>query len=167
MSIKGNNIKQNKNLIFDYFQNKKEKDFFTKQLNRKRLTEIKINRKRERIKFLENQNNFFTPKIDDVSEKMVKSKGNYIPIYKRAIELGNEKKTRILISQKLQNKSYSVNESKIKKRTQKQINDFYKKQIEWKDDVENVNSMLRLKLQLKESSNSTEIQLANLKAMSR
>ena len=159
MSIKGNNIKQNKNLIFDYFQNKKEKDFFTKQLNRKRLTEIKINRKRERIKFLENQNNFFTPKIDDVSEKMVKSKGNYIPIYKRAIELGNEKKTRILISQKLQNKSYSVNESKVKKRTQKQINDFYKKQIEWKDDVENVNSMLRLKLQLKESSNSTEINL--------
>ena len=156
-SIKGKNNKQNRNLIFDYFQNKKENEFFAKQLNRKRLTEIKINRKRERIKFLENQNNYSTPKIDYISEQIVKSKGNYVPLYKRAIELGNEKKTKILINQKLQNKSYSVNESKIKKRTQKQINDFYNKQIEWKDEVENVNSMLRLKLQLREKQNSTEI----------
>jgi len=149
------NMLKNSNMIFDYYQDKKydKKDFLEKQLNRKRLTEIKINRKRERIKYLESKNNYYNPKIDELSLEIIKNKGNYIPLFKRAVELENEKKMKILIKQKINNKSLSLNTSKIKKRTKKQINEFFKTQINWKNKIEKQNNILRLKLRAKEKEN--------------
>ena len=147
------NMFKNSTMIFDYFQDKKldKKDFLEKQLNRKRLTEIKINRKRERIKYLESKNNYYSPKIDELSLEIIRNKGNYVPLFKRAVELENEKKMKILIKQKIKNKSLSLNTSKIKKRTKKQINEFYKTQMNWKDKVQKENNILKLKLREKEN----------------
>ena len=147
------NMFKNSTMIFDYFQDKKldKKDFLEKQLNRKRLTEIKINRKRERIKYLESKNNYYSPKIDELSLEIIRNKGNYVPLFKRAVELENEKNMKILIKQKIKNKSLSLNTSKIKKRTKKQINEFYKTQMNWKDKVQKENNILKLKLREKEN----------------
>lgn len=147
------NMFKNITMIFDYFQDKKldKKDFLEKQLNRKRLTEIKINRKRERIKYLESKNNYYSPKIDELSLEIIRNKGNYVPLFKRAVELENEKKMKILIKQKIKNKNLSLNASKIKKRTKKQINEFYKTQMNWKDKVQKENNILKLKLREKEN----------------
>ena len=147
------NMFKNSTMIFDYFQDTKldKKDFLEKQLNRKRLTEIKINRKRERIKYLESKNNYYSPKIDELSLEIIRNKGNYVPLFKRAVELENEKKMKILIKQKIKNKSLSLNTSKIKKRTKKQINEFYKTQMNWKDKVQKENNILKLKLREKEN----------------
>ena len=159
ISRNGKNILKNNDMIFDYFQDKKgdRKDFLEKQLNRKRFTEIKLNRKKERIQFLERKNNYYTPKINQLSLEIIRNKGDYIPIFKRAIELENEKKMKILIKQKMKNKSLSLNNSKIKKRTQKQINEFFNTQINWKNKVEKENNILKLKLRAKENQNNTEL----------
>ena len=156
-TTKKNMIKNNK-LIFDYFQyqKKNKKNFFEKQLNRKRLTEIKINRKRERIKVLERKNNYYSPKINELSLQIIRNKGDYIPIFKRAVELENEKKMRILIERKMKNQSFYVNNSITKKITQKQINDFFYIQMDWKNKVEKENNILKLKLRAKESQKNTE-----------
>jgi hypothetical protein len=83
--------------------------------------------------------------------EIIRNKGNYIPLLKRAVELKNEKKMKILIKQKIKNKSLSLNTSKIKKRTKKQINEFYKTQMNWKDKVQKENNILKLKLREKEN----------------
>ena len=154
-------VKNNNNKIYDYFVDykKNKQGFFEKQLNRKRLTEIKLNRKKERIKSFEDRNNYYSPMINEVSLQIVRNKGDYIPLFERAVELQNEKKIKILLKQKIQNQSYSVNNSKLKKRSQKQINDFFNSQMDWKNKVEEKNNILKLELKEKENQKTTEINL--------
>ena len=158
LKIEDNNPIINDNFTLDYFQNIKSKkiSFLEKQLNRKRLTEIKINRKRERIKFLESKNNYYSPKIDKNSMEIIRNKGNYVPLFQRAIDIQNEKKTKMLIYKKMKSKSFSQN--KFKKMTKNQINDFFKAQMDWKKNIEKENDILKLKLKEKEKE-----QVKNLK----
>ena len=151
-------IVKDSNVIFDYFQDRKKdkKNFFEKQINRKRLTEIKINRKRERIKYLESKNNCSPPKINRFSLEIIKNKGEYIPLFKRAAELQNEKNMKILIRQKMKSKSFSMNNSKMKRRTKEQINEFFNKQMHWKNKIEKEKNNLKLKLKKSETQKNTE-----------
>ena len=150
------------NIIFNNYQRKKNisKSFFQKQITRQRLKEIKIKRKKEMINNLKNKSYSYTPKIDKFSSEIIKKKGDYVPLFKRAVEIENEKKMRILIKQKMKNRNFSANNSNIKKRTQKQINEFFNTQMSWKNKVEKENNILKKKLKEKEDKNILELRSA-------
>ena len=83
------------NLILNYTRNgrnSKYKNFLEKQLKRQRLTELKVNKMKRNKELKEYQNYYSSPKINSLSLEIVKNKGNYIPLFKRAVELENEKK---------------------------------------------------------------------------
>ena len=160
ISSSGNKNGQNNSLILKYYvkgKNVKYKNFLEKQLKRKRFTEIKINKKRREKELKELENNYFTPKINSLSLQIVNSKGNYMPLFKRAIELENEKKMRILINQKKQNNLFVMNNSNRTKRTPRQINDFFYAQMDWKDKIEKKNNKLKELLNEKDTINDLEI----------
>ena len=77
-------------------------------------------------------------------------------MFQRAIDIQNEKKTKMLIYKKMKSKSFSQN--KFKKMTKNQINDFFKAQMDWKKNIEKENDILKLKLKEKEKE-----QVKNLK----
>ena len=148
------------NIIFNNYQRKKNisKSFFQKQITRQRLKEIKIKRKKEMINNLKNKSYSYTPKIDKFSSEIIKKKGDYVPLFKRAVEIENEKKMRILIKQKMKNRNFSANNSNIKKRTQKQINEFFNTQMSWKNKVEKENNILKKKLKEQEEQEIIKLQ---------
>ena len=81
--------KSNNNLLLHYLKNSKinqYKYFLDKQLKRQRLTQIKIDKKRKQKELKEIQSCFLSPKINLISLEIIENKGNYIPLFKRAIE---------------------------------------------------------------------------------
>ena len=141
-----NNKIKNNNLIINYNKNgrnSKYRKFLEKQLKRKKLTELKINKMKKDKELKELKNYYSSPKINSVSLQLVNNKGNYIPLFKRAIEIENEKKIKRMIRQKIQNNNFILNNSNYTKRTKKQINDFFYAQMNWKDKVEQKNKSLK------------------------
>ena len=137
------------NLIIDYTKsgrNSKYKNFLEKQLKRQRLTDSKIKKMKRNKELKEYQNYYSSPKINSLSLEIVKNKGNYVPLFKRAVEIENEKKMKRLIYQKMQNNNFIVNNSNYGKRTKKQINDFFYAQMDWKDKIDKKTNNLRQKL---------------------
>ena len=147
------------NIIFNNYQGKKSfaNNFFQKQIYRQRLKEIKINRQKKMIDYLENKSFSYFPKINKLSSEIIKRKGNYIPLFQRALDIENQKRNRILIKQKMLNKSFSANTSHMKKKTQKDINEFFNTQINWKKKVEKENNILKKKLKEKEEQEIIEL----------
>lgn len=136
----------NNNLILDYSKNgkiAKHQNFFEKEIKRQKLKELKINKMKRDKEIKEFQNYYSFPKINSFSLQIVNSKGKYIPLFKRAIELENEKKIKRMIYQKMQNKNFIINNSNNSKRTNKQINDFFFAQMSWKDKIEKKNNKLK------------------------
>ena len=149
---KEKNIAKDNNMIFDYFQHnfKHKKNFFERQLYRKKMSELKINRKREMIKFLENKKEMESSHINKKSLDTIRKKGDYVPLFKRALGLEHLKRTKILIMERLKYKSLSVKNSKLKKRTHKQNNTFSNKPIKKKIEVEKKINILKLSEKKKE-----------------
>ena len=86
------------------------------------------------------------PEISPFSEQIVNESGNYIPIFKRAIELQNMKKLRIIMNEKKKNKEI---DDMIKKSNSSsyyvdkdEINEFYMTQINWKNKIKKRNTSL-------------------------
>ena len=137
------------NIILNYTKSgrkSKYTKFLEKQLKRQKLTELKINRMKRNQELKEYQNYYSSPKINSLSLEIVKNKGNYVPLFKRAIELENEKKMKILINQKIKNNNFIVNNSNFNKRTKKQISDFFYAQMDWKDKIDKKTNKLKKKL---------------------
>ena len=159
-----NNIK-NKNLLVNYSKNgrnSKYKNFLEKQLKRQRLAQLKINKIKREKELKEFKNYYSSPKINSLSLQIINSKGNYIPLFKRAIEIENEKKMKRLINQKIQNNNFIINNSNYTKRTTKEINDFFYAQMSWKDRVDQKNKYLKKLLidqQIEQNSEITNYEM--------
>ncbi len=150
----------NNNLLLHYYKNskmKQYKNFLDKQIKRQKLTQIKIDKKRKQKELKEIQSCYLSPKINSISLEIIESKGNYIPLFKRAIELENERKMKLLIKQKLKDKNFIVNNSNLSRRTKKQISDFFCAQMDWKDKIDKKNKNLKNQLKQKEKQNNSEI----------
>ena len=160
-SNNNNNKSINNSLILKYYKNEensKGKSFFEKQLKKQRYTELKINKKRREKELKESMNYYSIPKINSISNDLVIIRGNYIPLFKRAIELENERKARILIKQRLKENNFQYqNKSNLTKRNSKQISEFYYEQMEWRDRVFKKNEYLKDILDQKEKKNDSEI----------
>ena len=153
------------NLLINYFKNgrkSKYNHFLEKQLKLKRFTENRINKLKREKELKEYKNNYFSPRINSFSLQIVNNKGNYIPLFKRAIELESERRMKRLIGQKRENNNFIIN-SNCSKRTIKQINDFFCAQMNWKDKVnkknENLKNELKQKLEQISDSNNSEIKI--------
>ena len=150
----------NNNLLLHYYKNskmKQYKNFLDKQIKRQKLTQIKIDKKRKQKELKEIQSCYLSPKINSISLEIIESKGNYIPLFKRAIELENERKMKLLIKQKLKDKNFIVNNSNLSRRTKKQISDFFCAQMDWKDKIDKKNKNLKNQLKQKEKQNNSEV----------
>ena len=150
----------NNNLLLHYYKNskmKQYKNFLDKQIKRQKLTQIKIDKKRKQKELKEIQSCYLSPKINSISLEIIESKGNYIPLFKRAIELENERKMKLLIKQKLKDKNFIVNNSNLSRRTKKQISDFFCAQMDWKDKIDKKNKNLKKQLKQKEKQNNSEV----------
>ena len=162
-----NNInKNNNNLIVNYCKNRrnsKYKNFLEKQLKRQRLAQLKINKMKRDKELKEFKNYYSSPKLNSLSLQIVNSKGNYIPLFKRAIEIENEKKMKRLINQKIQNNNFIINNSINTKRTAKQINDFFYAQMSWRDRVDQKNKYLKKLLIEQKNEENSEISNYELK----
>ena len=155
-----NQNKPNNNLLLHYYKNSKMKlykNFLDKQLKRQKLTQIKIEKKRKVKELKEIQSCYLSPKINSISLEIIENKGNYIPLFKRAIELENERKMKLLIKQKIKDKAFIGNNSNISRRTKKQISDFFCAQMNWKDKIEKKNNDLKNQLKQKERQNNSEV----------
>lgn len=155
-----NQNKQNNNLLLHYYKNSKMnqyKNFLDKQINRQRLTQIKIDKKRKQKELKEIQSCCLSPKINSISLEIIENKGNYIPLFKRAIELENERKMKILIKQKIKDKSFIDNNSKLSKRSKRQISDFFCAQMDWKDKIEKKRKDLKSQLKKAQRQNNSEV----------
>ena len=153
-------VENNNNLFVEYKKIRKNgsyRQFFEKQLRRQKLIEIKINKIKKDLELKENKkNNNSAPKINKMSLKILKNKGNYIPLTKRAKEIQNLKNAKILYNQKLKDKNYKYNnQSDNVKKTQKEIDDFFYVQMKWKAEIEKKNDDLKKKLNLEK--NNSEI----------
>ena len=160
-----NNKSINSSLILNYYKNEensKGNNFYEKQLKKQRYTELKINKKRREKELKESKNYYSIPKIDSFSNDLVFIKGNYIPLFKRAIELENERKTKILINQRLKENIYQYqNKSNLTKRNSKQITEFYYEQMEWRDRVDKKNEYLKNILEQKEREKENVSEISN------
>ena len=162
-SITNSSNNQNKpsnNLLLHYYKNskmKQYKNFLDKQLKRQRLTQIKIDKKRKQKELKEIQSCYLSPKINSISLEIIEGKGNYIPLFKRAVELENERKMKLLIKQKIKDKNFIANNSNLSRRTKKQISDFFCAQMDWKDKIEKKNKDLKNQLKKKERQNNSEV----------
>ena len=158
ITTSSNNV--NNNPAINYCKNGKNQkyiSFLEKQLKRQRLTELKVNKMKRDKELKEFQNYYSSPKINSLSLQIVNNKGNYIPLFKRAIEIENEKKMKRMIRQKMQNKNFIINISNYTKRTSKQINDFFYAQMSWKDRVEKKNKYLQKSLIEQKNEQNSEI----------
>ena len=161
-----NNNLENSILVLNYSIKKesvKYKDFLEKQLKRRKITESKVKKMKKEKELKEYSNYYSSPKINTISLQIVQNKGKYIPLFKRAIELENEKKMKILINQKLKNNDFIINHSNYTKRTKKQINDFFCAQMDWKEKIEKKNNNMKNKLKEKNDKNIHEIENYELK----
>jgi len=155
-----NQNKPNNNLLLHYYKNSKMKlykNFLDKQLKRQRLTQIKIDKKRKQKELKEIQSCYDSPKINSISLEIIESKGNYIPLFKRAIELENERKMKLLINQKKKDKCFIDNNSSISRKTKKQISDFFCAQMDWKNKIEKKKKDLKNQLNQKEIQNNSQV----------
>ena len=160
LNFSTNSFNKNSNLILDYGKNGrnfKYKNFLEKQLRRKRFTEIKINKMKREKELKELRNYYSAPKINSTSLEIVNNKGKYIPLFKRAVEIENEKKMKRLINQKIKNNNFIINNSNHSKRTTKQINDFFCAQMEWKDKIDKKNNKMKKQLKDKNREKNSEI----------
>ena len=107
---------------------------------------------------LKEYKNYSSPKMDYISSDIIKCKGNYIPLFKRAVEIENAKKMKILMKQKSRNSAFISNYSNCSKKTTKEINDFFCAQMDWKDKIEKKNDSLKKKLNEKNKENISNIE---------
>lgn len=168
LSTSNNNNKTiNNSFILNYYKNEensKGNNFFKKQIKRQKYTELKIDKKRKEKELKESMNYYSIPKINSFSNDLVIVKGNYIPLFKRAIELENERKAKILINQRLKDNIYFYNnKSNLTKRSSKQISEFYYEQMEWRDKIDKKNNYLKNILEQKERENDSEIRNYEMK----
>ena len=162
LSTSNNNNKTiNNSLLLNYYKNEenpKGNNFYEKQLKKQKYTEFKINKKRREKELKESMNYYSIPKINSFSNDLLIIRGNYIPLFKRAIELENERKAKILINQRLKENNFQIqNKSNLTKRNSKQISEFYYEQMEWRDRVDKKNEYLKNIMDQKERENDSEI----------
>ena len=111
-----------------------------------------INNSKKTKQMVKEEENFREiPEIDPISDQIVIDKGDYIPIYKRAIELQNQKKMKIILNERKKNKEI---EDMIKKYNnslfyvdENEINEFYNTQLSWKEKIKKRNKTLYIKKQ--------------------
>jgi len=138
--------------------------FAERQMKRLQIKNNNINKLRKK---LEKKNNvMISPKMDSNSQKLINQKGNYIPLYKRAVKIQYDKnlKFNLILNMKKQAKikndknkgflSYreNGNNSNIK------IVKFFESQISWKEKVNSKTKKLKNDLE-KEKENSLNEEL--------
>ncbi len=125
------------------------KQFYEHQLFLIRRQQNINNSKRMKKIAKEEKNCREFPEIDPISEQIIGENEDYIPIFKRAIELQNQRKMKLIMNEKKKNKeiddmirkttnsSYYVNKD--------EINEFYTTQINWKNSIKKRNKALLIK----------------------
>ena len=142
---------ENSNLNFQ----KKKLDFYEKNLMKKQYIENQLNKKRKKKEKIEQ--NLYTnkPEVNEISKKIVRNKfhNNYIPINQRGIQLGALKQTQYLINeQKKDLDALNLQKGKIKLNDY-QINNFIKKQFEWKEQIDDKKLGLQIIKKIKSEDN--------------
>ena len=119
----------------------KKISFYEKQTNKQKKfnNKIELIRKKKENKFFA-ENFKKKPEINEISEKIVSIKfnNNYIPIFKRAIQIQNEKNTQFILNKKEEEKKFQnfKNNLNKKKINNSQIENFIQSQFEWKEKIE-------------------------------
>ena len=140
-----------KNFIVYRKQKRTPKQFYEHQLFLMQRQKNINNSKKTKQMVKEEENFREIPEIDPISDQIVIDKGDYIPIYKRAIELQNQKKMKIILNERKKNKEI---EDMIKKYNnslfyvdENEINEFYNTQLSWKEKIKKRNKTLYIKKQ--------------------
>lgn len=128
-----------KNFIVYCKKHRTPKQFYEHQLFLMHRQE-KINKSKKMKQLTKEEENYRDyPEISPVSEQILFEKGDYIPIFKRAIELQNQKKAKMILNERKKNKEiddmikkYSNSSFYVDKN---EINEFYMTQISWKDRI--------------------------------
>ena len=142
---------ENSNLQFQ----KKKLDFYEKNLMKKQYIENQLNKKRKKKEKIEKSNLKNKPNVNAISEKIVRKKfhNNYIPINQRGIQLGALKQTQYLINEQKKNlDALNLQKGKIKLNDY-QINNFIKKQFEWKEQIDDKKLGLQIIKKIKSEDN--------------
>ena len=142
---------ENSNLHFQ----KKKLDFYEKNLLKKQYIENQLEKKRKKKEKIEKSNLKNKPNVNAISEKIVRKKfhNNYIPINQRGIQLGALKHTEYLINEQKKNlDALNLQKGKIKMNDY-QINNFIKKQFEWKEEIDDRKLGLQIMKKIKSEDN--------------
>jgi len=116
---------------------------------------------------LEKKNNFeHSPKINSNSQKLIKQKGIYIPIYKRSVKIQYDKNLKFNLFSKMRKDSKIKNEKNKGhlsyrgqgKNSNNKIVKFFESQINWKEKVNSKTKKLKNSLE-KEKENSLNEEL--------
>ena len=116
---------------------------------------------------LEKKNNFeHSPKINSNSQKLIKQKGIYIPIYKRSVKIQYDKNLKFNLFSKMRKDSKIKNEKNKGhlsykgqgKNSNNKIVKFFESQISWKEKVNSKTKKLKNSLE-KEKENSLNEEL--------
>ena len=128
-------------------KNRTPKEFYEHQLYLMEIRKKMNNKKKLQMIAKEEQNYTYSPEINPISEQIINEKGNYIPLFKRAVELQNQKKLKKILNKRKKEKEISdmmrTNNSFYV--NQELINEFYSTQIDWKDKIKKRNRELYLK----------------------
>ena len=143
--IMNNLIKENElndeNIQKLLIEKNKKITFYEKQTNKQKKFNIKMDLIRKK-----NENKFFAenfkkkPEINEISEKIVSIKfnNNYVPIFKRAIQIQNEKNTQFILNKKEEEKKFQIFKNNLNKKkfNNNQFENFIQNQFEWKEKIE-------------------------------
>ena len=130
--------------------------FAERQMKRLQIKNNNINKLK--IKLEKKSNILSSPKINSNSQKLIKQKGIYIPLYKRAVKIQYDKNLKYNLFRKTdKNKGFLSYREKGKKYNNKIIK-FFESQISWKEKVNSKTKELKNSLE-NEKENSINKEL--------
>ena len=121
-------------------EKKKKLDFYQKSILRRKMIDSKIETLRKKKLIKEDNEVCDKPEINKISENLMltKYKNNYIPIYKRGLNIQKMKEIKISINEEKQNLIYeNMDKQRNKiKLSKNEINNFIEEQFKWKEKID-------------------------------